>query len=177
MDQINERLGTAIAGNLGYAFLSNWRIRIDYQKQRLQLTTEAAEHRDDSVPFETGPGGAFILLPVLVNGSGPYRFLLDTGASSSVLSPKLSAELGISGQPVEALGVMGTPQAVLATLDSLRVGGYTVPGLEVAIIDIFGYTSNAAGVAVDGIIGYSFLKQFVVEIDYPKRRLDLLPCF
>ncbi|MGH7495763.1 MAG: aspartyl protease family protein [bacterium] len=177
IEQINERLGAAIAGNLGYAFLKDWQVRIDYQNHRLHFTSGPAVNGDKSVPFETGPGGAFILLPVLVNGGGPYRFLLDTGASTSILSPKLAAELGISGQPVEALGVMGTPQAELATLDSLRVGDYTVPGLEVAIIDIFGYTSSAAGVEVDGIIGYSFLKQFVVEIDYPRRRIHFLPYF
>ena len=152
IDQINERLGSTIAGNLGHAFLKDWRVRIDYRNHRLQLAQESAASTIGCASFETGPGGAFILLPAQVNGRGPYRFLLDTGASSSAISPQLAGDLGIIGQPVEALGVMGSATARLAMLDSLDVAGHTQQDIEIAIIDIFGYTSNAAGAAVAGII-------------------------
>lgn len=174
VDQINARLGILATGNIGYAFLKDWRVGIDYQNKRLGLAPRNAVNSNAGEPFDTGPGGAFILLSVYANNAGPYRFLLDTGASASVISPKLANELGLSGEPIEALGVMGSPSAQLATLDSLSAGGHTVRNSAVAIADVFEYTSAAAGVPVDGIIGYSFLKQFLVEIDYPGRRVHFV---
>ncbi|HEV7499986.1 MAG TPA: aspartyl protease family protein, partial [Vicinamibacteria bacterium] len=35
----------------------------------------------------------FVIVPVTVNGSGPYPFLLDTGSSTSIVAPALAARL------------------------------------------------------------------------------------
>jgi predicted aspartyl protease len=169
MDDIADRAGVRVAGNLGFAFLNRWRVRIDYAHCRLGLAPGGGA----GMPFETGPGGAFILLPAEIDGRGPYRFLLDTGASASVISPRLAAELGLRGSPAEAVGVMGDLPAQVVTLPTLRAAGHTRRDAPAAVIDIFDFTSQAAGAAVDGILGYSFLKEFLVEIDYPARRLLL----
>lgn len=173
MDQIGTRVGAPIGGNIGYSFLKDWQVAIDYRGSSIHLTSNQTPAQKDGVPFETGPGGAFILLPAVANGKGPYRFLLDTGASASVISPGLARELQVEGESVEAMGVAGSTGAHLGVLESLEVAGHSLRHVRAAVIDIFGYTSQAAGTPVEGIIGYSFLKEFFVLIDYPNRRIHL----
>jgi predicted aspartyl protease len=173
MDQIGTKLGVPIAGNIGYHFLRNWRIEIDYIRNTIRLDQPDAREPPRGVPFTTGPGGAFILLPTAVNNHGLFRFLVDTGASSTVISPKLARRLRITGHPVEAIGVQGGRNAKMATLDSLEAAGQRVEVIAAAIVDVFAYTSQAAGATVNGILGYSFLSQFRVLIDYPRKHIAL----
>jgi hypothetical protein len=52
-----------------------------------------------------------VLAPVFVNGHGPYRFILDTGANRSALGPHLVSLLGLAVAPdvtVEVHGVTGS---------------------------------------------------------------------
>jgi predicted aspartyl protease len=171
MDQIGARIGVELAGNLGFHLLRHWRVEIDYAGGRIGLSRGAGPAAADGSPFEPGPGGAFILLPVCVNGRGPFRFLVDTGASSTVIAPHLARELGLVGRPIEALGVQGRLAAESFTLDSLEAGGQIVEQLDASSVDVFDYTSQAAGTAVEGILGYSFLRQYRVVLDYPGRRI------
>ena len=53
--------------------------------------SRSIQHR--AIPFEFY--GNRIYLPVKVNGSGPFRFILDTGASVSVINQSRSQELGV----------------------------------------------------------------------------------
>lgn len=48
-----------------------------------------------TIPFSS-PHRSMIVVPVRVNGSGPYSFLLDTGATSSAIDPKLSNSLHLA---------------------------------------------------------------------------------
>jgi hypothetical protein len=172
LEQISAAVGVPVAGNVGYSFLKTWQVGIDYRAGVVRLMSGAG-FRDAGTPFDTGPGGAFVLLPARINGRGPFRVLLDSGASSSVVSPTLAKDLGIRGQPVEAIGVGGSSVASLGVLESLEVAGHVMTNVSAAVVDVFGYTSQAAGVPIDAILGYSFLKEFHVVIDYPRRRLFL----
>jgi hypothetical protein len=58
------------------------------------------------------------------------------------------------------------------SLSYLAVGQVEVKGLRVAVMDL-GVLSRAAGVRLQGIIGYNFLKSFRVTIDYPRKLLRL----
>jgi hypothetical protein len=91
LDDIAARAGITAAGNMGYAFFKNQRIVIDYPGLRLLLPDGDRPPETPGVPFEAGPNELAILFPAEVNGRGPYRFLLDTGASASVISPSLAA--------------------------------------------------------------------------------------
>lgn len=170
MDQIGSRIGIPLAGNLGYHLIRQWRIEIDYGQKVIRLGRDAWIP-GGGTPFATGPGGAFIILACHVNDRGPFTFLVDTGASSTVLAPRLARELGLSGSPIEALGVQGDLAAETFRLGRFEVAGQVVENMDSGSVDVFDYTSQAAGTPIDGIIGYSFLRQFLVVIDYPGRRI------
>jgi hypothetical protein len=174
IDDIAARGGFTAAGNMGYAFFRNQRIVIDYPGLRLLLPDGGRLPEATGVPFDAGRDGSVILFPAEVNGRGPYRFLLDTGASASVIFPPLAAELGLSGSEAKAVSVLGDLAAQHVTLDSLTALGHTRHSIDAAVIDIFDFANNATGTTVDGILGYSFLKDFVLEIDYAAHRLSLM---
>ena len=60
-------------------------------------------------------------------------------------------------------------------LESLTVGNQRLPDVAVTSADFFSAVSRACGTQLDGIIGYNFLKNFRLTIDYPGTRLRLEP--
>lgn len=175
IDHIAAQIGVELVGNVGFHLLRHWPIEIDYARSEVRLGHADGSPADAGSPFDTGPGGAFVLLAARVNDRGPYRFLVDTGASTTAIAPRVARELGLSGTPAEALGVMGKLAAESFVLDRLEVAGRVVTDLEAGSIDVFDYTSQAAGTTVDGILGYTFLRQFRVVLDYPNRRIGFVP--
>ena len=113
-----------------------------------------------------------IVVPARVNGHGGLRFLLDTGASHSCVTPRLVArlELQTSGEAT-ALGAGGELSLDLTRIDTLRIGAAEVHGLTVAIVDV----DHVAKLVkrIDGVVGNDFLRRFLVTLDYKKRTVTL----
>jgi len=113
-------------------------------------------------------GGAqpLLLVPVNVNGAGPFEFILDTGAGTTILTPEIAARLKLqstgSKQGHTAGGVI---EAKLATLESISVGASAVENVDIAIAEL-SHLSKAVGAKIDGDLGYNFLKHFRLAIDY-----------
>src|SRR5262249_55504949 len=61
------------------------------------VTTVGAAPDDETVNGATrAGGGGRVVAPISVNGQGPFRFIVDTGANRSVLSQALSDQLGLT---------------------------------------------------------------------------------
>jgi hypothetical protein len=119
------------------------------------------------VPFKlSGPQNPLILIPVVIDGKGPYTFALDTGATLTIVSPELSQQLALtpfgSG---EATGAGGKLQVTLARVHTFSVGAAAVDNLGVGIMNMDAL-EGALGSKLDGIVGYNFLRLFRVTIDY-----------
>jgi predicted aspartyl protease len=120
-----------------------------------------------TIPFE---GENLIILPVRVNNSAPMRFLFDTGAGISVLTARTAAKLKLKkADDVDVKGVGGTVQGFLAKGISLSITGLTVRNQAVAVLPI-DFPCEFSDIA--GIIGYEFIKEFVVEIDYEAKTMS-----
>ncbi len=103
-----------------------------------------------------------------MNGCGPFQFAIDTGTSTTAISPRLVSELGITttaAPPVHAGAHSINVSA--ARLDRLTVGTAEVSNLPVIVGDFLDMLSGVIGSKLDGIIGYNFLRHFRVVIDYP----------
>jgi len=165
-----------IDGDLGYNVLQHFRVTVDYSRSLLHLQAASGESgKDGAVPFEIAPSKPLMVLPVEVNGHGPYRFCLDTGTSMTAISPALAAELGISMTPGDrpGMGAGGPISVSFGKLTSLAVGHHRVEDLDVTSADFFSSIAKAAGTDFDGIVGYNFLKSYRVTIDYPGSALHL----
>ena len=116
-----------------------------------------------------------VLVSAFVNGRGPHAFVLDTGASATVLSPDLAATLHIETLAAEPMtGVGGMLQATVGRVGSLAVGGAHLHDVSVMVADFLADLGRIAGAPLDGILGYNFLRHFRVTLDYPNGVLWLM---
>ena len=120
-----------------------------------------------------GSKQALILLPVFVDGRGPYSFVLDTGAGSTVVSNELADALALPrGENQDGRGAAGKMTLVKSQLPSLTVGHETIESLPVSVADL-SFLGRAMGVRVDGALGQSFLRHFAMTLDYATNALTL----
>ena len=173
LDNLGGRIGVNLDGNVGYSFLKDFRLTIDYPGTvlRLDRTGEAgaaAVGEAKPVAFHLGAKKPLIVLSVLVNGKGPYAFALDTGASSSGVSPALASELGLANRgKLSMMGGAGTIGGFVSSIDSMQIGETRIAALTVVVADFFAPLSEVVGLPIVGVIGHNVLKQFRVTIDYP----------
>jgi Aspartyl protease len=122
-----------------------------------------------SVPLRIDARGG-VLVPVHVNGAGPYIFVLDTGSSRSIVSSALARELNA---PVvarsEIVGSGGSEMGMVVRLGPVTVGSARVPGLLAPIVDESRLSQLGSGIR--GVLGQDFLAGFNYTLDYRRARL------
>ncbi len=119
------------------------------------------------IPFEIANN--LVILQGKVNGSKPFSFILDTGASTSVINESRARELGLQSQgQVDATTQGGLTEASVISGVSLNLSGVEFPNLTLAAIR-WGGLEAGLGRNVDGILGYEVFNGFVVEIDYASK--------
>ena len=120
------------------------------------------------VPFElVGPGGAALVVPVRINGAGPFPFVLDTGATVTCLDEALVTELKLPDAPgAMALGggVRGVGRMRLVLLESVALGEATVQDLQGCAVDLA--PMQKAGLDIRGLLGLNFLKAYRLTVDF-----------
>lgn len=123
------------------------------------------------IPFELSNN--LILLRAQVNNSQPLWFIFDTGASASVIDAQLAKKLGLrTGGKAQLTASGGGIGAELIQGVSLSVSGAKVFNQTLASLT-FDFFSPMFGKSIGGIIGYDLIKQFVVEIDYDAKVINL----
>jgi predicted aspartyl protease len=113
-------------------------------------------------------GNTVVVVPVKVAGKGPYDFVLDTGASMSALDKVLVRKLHLrkTGANAQVTGVTGTSLLPVVRVPSWSVGGQSLNGHELPMIDLGGDYS--------GLLGSDELRHFgAVRIDFRAARLVL----
>ena len=116
--------------------------------------------------------GALLVIPVKINQSGPFDFVVDTGSQLSVIDPSLASRLDLkSGETVGLVATATYSQAVVAVVDSLEVGSHMTMKPIVAVQDLG--PIQAADPRIRGVLGENFLAHFDVMIDYAHRLLCL----
>jgi len=179
VDRIGAAVGARIDGDVGYDFLKDFRATIDYRKRTIRLAQGAYDVTGgparSEIPFRlANPNKPLVMVTTFVNRRGPYAFVVDTGASATVLSPELADALGIERTDRSPLtGAGGTLQTTTSRIGSLVVGTAKLEDLAVVVSDFLGTIGQALGAQVDGVVGYNFLRGFRVTIDYPNSRLWL----
>jgi predicted aspartyl protease len=135
----------------------------------------AVDPEAGEVPFRmAGVNEAAVLVPVHVNGEGPFDLVLDTGATFTCLDVARAEALQLPerrGAVGVGAGVGGTGRLRLVRIDSLRVGGARAAGLTGCVLDLAHVA--VVGVEADGLLGLDFLREFRVTLDFERNVLRL----
>jgi predicted aspartyl protease len=180
LSQVGKTIGAKIEGDLGYNFLSHFRVTINYRDceiyfddpKRVESLGRAAK---TEVPIRlASPAKPLILVDVHANGHGPFQFAIDTGTSTTAITPQLASQLGVSSSPISLGSTAGAHVNVSAgTIKSFQLGGAKIDNVAVVVADFFEMLSTAIGAKLDGIVGYNFLRNYKVVIDYPAETFSL----
>lgn len=108
-------------------------------------------------------------VPVMIDGKGPFLFIVDTGADHTVISRELAAALKLPAGPsvdlndTAGVGVVGT-----ASIDTLRVGPKTATHLTAPVL-------SRADIGADGMLGIDALRGQRVVLDFKAKRMSVEP--
>src|ERR1700760_2303455 len=104
-----------------------------------------------------------VVVPVTINGQGPFRFIVDTGANHSTISPQLARTLELEteqGSAVTLNGITGAGQVAYVSVDSLQAGSFTIENTVLPVVE----ESVMAG--ADGILGAAGISTKSLLIDF-----------
>jgi hypothetical protein len=102
-----------------------------------------------------------IWAPVFIEGKGPFRLVLDTGANHSAITAATAARLGTGhpGPDIQVAGLTGTASVPSVTVDSMRIGEFAVGETSLPIVaDVFGGAQGVLG--TDGFADKRIIADF-----------------
>jgi len=124
---------------------------------------------------------------VLINGKGPFRFVIDTGTGAEALiTPELADQLALPAAGQVRLSDpsrQGQQRTQLVLIHSLTVAGveftavkamrHTLAGQDAASQS--GPTQDGFGAvgSCQGLLGFTLFRDYLLTLDYPNRRLTL----
>lgn len=118
--------------------------------------------------------GSQIALSVSINHSGPYEFMVDTGAQITVIDPQLAADLKLGSQgTIGLVAVLNKGRADLVKAELVEAGAVAVHDLTMAVAGL--KQIQAVNPRVRGILGENFLGRFDLLIDYGHKVICLDP--
>jgi predicted aspartyl protease len=108
-------------------------------------------------------------VPVKLSGSGPYRFLVDTGADRTAISRQLAGRLNLqAGDRAELHSIAGASSISTAAVPNLQLTRKPVKIAEAAVLD-------GANMGADGILGVDSLRSERVLFDFDNQTLSIVP--
>lgn len=138
--------------------------------QKAQHQKELIDNGIVPIPLEKKGNHYFVM--ALINNQEPVKLIIDTGATLTMLSPKIIRELGIrlddAQQYMEFSTANGVVQAPVIMIDSLSVQNHVVRDVQVGVLTTLQNTQ------VGGLLGMNFLSQFAFYLDQKNSSLELV---
>jgi predicted aspartyl protease len=111
-----------------------------------------------------------VVVPVKINGRGPYRFIVDTGANHSTISPNLVRELGLKADAQSLItldGITGAARVTYVSIDRLQAGDLILEDTALPVV----WAPVMAG--ADGILGAAGMSEKSLLIDFQRNRVAI----
>jgi predicted aspartyl protease len=100
-----------------------------------------------------------IIVPVFLNGQGPYDFMLDTGASTTLVQLELGRELGMHAMDrILLTSPIRSQVGLRSSLRKVTLGTQSVEDLDVLLTDL--REIRLLHSRIRGVLGQNFLSQF-----------------
>ncbi len=170
-------------GLLGFDFLAELGVTIDYEHQRVTVVPSAVYAppvAPDTIPLTVRIGNGQPRTAAAINGALGERWVLDTGGTGTFLIFDHFARVHPEALRDEGRGAVSNP-------DLYGIGGaiparaYQIASLRLGNVNFthfVGYRVTSASAYAgndDGIIGSEFLRLFTLSLDYANSRVYLVP--
>jgi len=112
-----------------------------------------------------------VMAPVFVNGVGPFAFVVDTGASSSVISPRVVARLKLKADPARnklLRGITGSEVVATVAVDSISAGEIVLPKSELPVVEPRVFAD------ADGIFGVDAFTRGCLYVNFASAHVSIL---
>lgn len=123
-----------------------------------------------SAPMDLDYGKPYV--QIMVNGKGPFRFVVDTGTGTdAIVSPALASELHlpvVGHANLSDPSGQGSTSAPIVLIDSLEFAGINFTGVRAVDHGFFADTGQC-----DGLIGFTLFRDFLLTLDFPNREIVL----
>jgi predicted aspartyl protease/Flp pilus assembly protein TadD len=181
-----------VDGYLGIAAISRLMATVDYGTNRLTLSRPDTQDSATSaagtakpISSEVPPASAGINVPIRTTASGflsgevtidgldkPLNFIIDTGATVTVLSEKTAAmedvQRFIKQGTMRVFGAAGVAEDVkIASIPRLAIGSYSREKIDAAVLDL-DPVNETSGFLQSGILGGNFLRHYRVIFYFEK---------
>ena len=135
------------------------------------LMSRAPRVADDGFTVAMVPRGGVWLTEVVLNDARRAHFLVDTGATACVLSPRLAEAVGVRPSPDARIVRVNTGNGPISgpvvSIPLIRVGEVEATDVVAVILpDMLG---------LEGILGNTFLSRYSLTIDSARHLLHLRP--
>jgi membrane-associated protease RseP (regulator of RpoE activity) len=131
------------------------------------------------VKFELVPSGHFIV-KVKINDKGPFNLIFDTGAPSTLITPKVAKEADLVGKAkdkpiIPLFGMMGS-----VMIKDFQVGDVKAEGVSAMIMDhptvkLFSKEYEKKYGSIEGIVGFPFFARYKMTVDYAAQEMTFVP--
>lgn len=181
-DILTSVYGIKIDGIVGYSFLNRYIVRLDYDKEQMEVYTKGR--------YKYKKGGTILrpflgTIPIQTikfrdDHSAVNKFYFDTGAGLCLLLSKNyatdSAVMDKRKPPpvvTQAEGLGGKMKMELTTVKEVNLGPYKFKKVPTFVFDdIYNVTSYPF---LGGLIGNDILRRFNVTLNYGKREIHIIP--
>ena len=123
-----------------------------------------------TVPMQDMGGRPVVDLKI--NGKGPYRFVLDTGATATVIGEELSRELSLpaaSGMQVAVVG--GEKPPAMVAIHDVRIGDAVLGGMIAVAMPLSVLLKGEN--APLGVLSAASLPGYLLTFDFPGKRISI----
>ena len=135
---------------------------------------ESQSQESSTITVPVTPMGGSLVLPVRLNDEQTVQLILDTGATMMVLSTDVAIQLGLLSGSQNQISTVNTAggsiQVNMTHLKTVQVGSAKANNVAVAIHDLPDTDSG-----IDGLLGMSYLDNFLVTLDTKQKELHLRP--
>lgn len=111
-----------------------------------------------------------VMAPVFVNGVGPFAFIVDTGASSSVISPRVLTRLGLTAdaaRPKLLRGITGSEIVATVAVGRIAAGEITLVENQLPVVEPRVFAD------ADGIFGADAFAQGCLHVNFGEARVQI----
>lgn len=175
-----------IVGVLGYDFLKDAVVKIDYDHQQVRILNPASFHAPKAaMQYSVYPDDKIPLVSAAIGNAQGGSFVIDTGATNVVVFPRLvlgTPNAFTSAQALSSNRAAAYYRFFWAVCGHIEMIPYSVDQVRVETVGVRNWVvwsapSDSCFITkgLDGLLGFDFLRLFNVYIDYPADLVVLEP--